>query len=76
MRFFAIFLLLAAVIVAVHAAPRNVPQWTKETVDAFNAEAAFGRTTQQESALEGALGPILKVYFPATPTVGGGVEMG
>ena len=62
MRFFAVFLVFAFIL-AVSAAPKNVPQWTAETVEAFNEQSVVEKRTFAglQKELDGWLNPVRKV---------------
>jgi hypothetical protein len=70
MRFFAVFLLFAFIL-AVTAAPKNVPQWTAETVVAFKEQSVVEKRTFAglQKELDSWLNPVRKV---CSRVVGGG----
>lgn len=70
MRFFAVFLVFAFIL-AVTAAPKNVPQWTAETVVAFKEQSVVEKRTFAglQKELDSWLNPVRKV---CSRVVGGG----
>jgi hypothetical protein len=62
MRFFAVLLVFAFVF-AVAAAPKNVPQWTPETVAEFNEQSSLEKRTfaELQRELDSWLNPVRKV---------------
>jgi hypothetical protein len=62
MRFFAVFLVFAFIL-AVTAAPKNVPQWTEETVGEFSEQSVVEKRTFAglQKELDSWLNPVRKV---------------